>query len=82
MFMILSWDALISANSEKGNNPVTVWEQFRLIPDVAELADFACLLLGLVVNQAGNEHTFSDLKIKKTCLWNRLGVLKLKKCQK
>ncbi len=39
----------------KGDNPLLVWQQFRSIPATAELADFACLLLGIVINQAGTE---------------------------
>ena len=54
----------------------------RGIPEVAELSDFAMLLLGLVVNQAGNERTFSDLKIKKSRLRNCLGLPKLQKMSK
>ncbi|KAH9964092.1 ribonuclease H-like domain-containing protein [Russula compacta] len=49
-----------------GDNPILVWEQLKLSPEVAELADLAILLLSLVVNQARNERDFSDLKIKKT----------------
>jgi hypothetical protein len=54
----------------------------RTVPEVAELAEFAILLLGIVVNQAGNERDFSDLKIKKTWLRNRLGIPKLQKMSK
>ncbi|KAJ7756118.1 hypothetical protein B0H14DRAFT_3599712 [Mycena olivaceomarginata] len=43
---------------------------------------FALLLLDLVVNQASNERSFSDLKIKKTRLRNRLGTKKLEKMSK
>ncbi|KAJ7805687.1 hypothetical protein B0H13DRAFT_2387542 [Mycena leptocephala] len=53
------------------------WEQYLSNPDLHELADFAMLLLGLVVNQGGNEHDFSDFKIKKTRRRNRLGVKKV-----
>jgi hypothetical protein len=59
-----------------------VWKQLLTSPEVAELADLAILLLGLVVNQAGNERDFSDLKIKKTRLRNRLGIPKLQKMSK
>ncbi|KAJ6528393.1 hypothetical protein B0H10DRAFT_2154177, partial [Mycena sp. CBHHK59/15] len=45
-------------------------------PDVAELADFAILLLRIVVNQGGNERDFSDWKIKRTRLRNRLSFAK------
>jgi hypothetical protein len=59
-----------------------VWKQFLNDPKVAELAKFAILLLEIVVNQAGNERVFSDLKIKKTRLRNRLGIPKLDKMSK
>ncbi|KAJ6528869.1 hypothetical protein B0H19DRAFT_1083210 [Mycena capillaripes] len=61
----------------QGNNPILVWEQYHSNPDLHELADFALLLLGLVVNQGGNERDFSDFKIKKTRLRNRLGIEKI-----
>jgi len=54
----------------------------RGIPEIAELADFAMLPLELVVNQAGNEHTFLDLKIKKSYLHNCLRLPKLQKMSK
>jgi hypothetical protein len=59
-----------------------VWEQLKHDQEVAELADFAILLLGIIVNQAGNERDFSDLKIKKTQQRNRLGLPKLQKMSK
>lgn len=49
---------------------------------VTELARFAILLLGLVINQASTERTFSDLKVKKTRLRNCLGIEKLGKMSK
>ena len=52
------------------------------IPAIYELADFAMLLLGMSVNQAGLEQNFSDLKIKKTRLRNRLQLPKLEKMAK
>jgi hypothetical protein len=36
-----------------------VWKQLTMEPEVAALADFAILLLGMVVSRAGNERTFS-----------------------
>ncbi|KAG6886678.1 hypothetical protein C0995_005959 [Termitomyces sp. Mi166 len=48
-----------------GNNPLAMWTAFLPMVSVAELADFAILLLSISVNQAGLEHNFSDLKIKK-----------------
>ena len=56
-----------------------MWKGFLGTPAVAELADFAILLLGMSVNQAGLERSFSDLKIKKTHLRNRLKLPKLEK---
>jgi hypothetical protein len=55
-------------NKSQGDDPLAVWQALKDVHDVAELAEFAQLLLGLVVNQAGNERAFSDLKIKKTRL--------------
>ncbi|KAJ7353252.1 hypothetical protein DFH08DRAFT_856332, partial [Mycena albidolilacea] len=63
-------------------DPILVWNQFKFCPDVVELAEFSIILLGLVMNQASNERTFSDLKIKKTRLCNRLGIPKLEKMSK
>lgn len=51
-------------------------------PDVRELADFAILILGIVVNQGSNERDFSDFKIKKTRLRNRLSFAKTGKMSK
>ncbi|PBK94194.1 hypothetical protein ARMGADRAFT_1098847 [Armillaria gallica] len=62
-----------------GNNPILVWEQLRGTPETAELADFAVLLLEISANPAGNELDFSVFKIKKTRLWNRLGLGKLQR---
>ena len=53
-----------------------------MIPSIYELADFAMLLLGMAVNQAGLERNFSNLKIKKTRLRNRLPLPKLEKMAK
>ena len=67
---------------QQGDNPILVWQQLKSIPEVAELAEFAILLLGIIVNQAGNERDFSDLKIKKARLQNRVGIPKLQKMSK
>ncbi|KAJ7018009.1 ribonuclease H-like domain-containing protein [Mycena alexandri] len=64
------------------DEPHLVWENFKATDGVKELARFAILLLGLVVNQASTERTFSDCKIKKTRLRNRLGTVKLGKMSK
>ncbi|KAJ6579756.1 hypothetical protein B0H10DRAFT_2235655 [Mycena sp. CBHHK59/15] len=65
-----------------GNNPVTVWEVMLSHPDIRELADFAILILGVAVNQGGNELDFSDFKIKRTRLRNRLTFEKTGKMSK
>ncbi|KAF9002663.1 hypothetical protein BDZ89DRAFT_1146368 [Hymenopellis radicata] len=65
-----------------GSDPILVWEQFRANAATSELADFAIMLLGLVVNQAGAERSFSDLGIKKTQHRNRLRLPKLEKMSK
>lgn len=59
-----------------------MWKAFLNTPSVFELADFAILLLSMSVNQAGLERSFSDLKIKKTRLRNRLKLPKLEKMAK
>ncbi|KAG6858629.1 hypothetical protein C0995_015230, partial [Termitomyces sp. Mi166 len=65
-----------------GDNPVAMWTAFLDTPSTAELTDFAILLLSISVNQAGLERNFSDLKIKKTCLRNRLKLPRLEKMAK
>ncbi|KAJ7755574.1 hypothetical protein B0H16DRAFT_1722293 [Mycena metata] len=64
------------------DEPSLMWAQMKTCKGVSELANFAMLLLDLVVNQASNERSFSDLKIKKTVLRNRLGTKKLEKMSK
>ncbi|KAJ6494246.1 hypothetical protein C8R45DRAFT_866803, partial [Mycena sanguinolenta] len=65
-----------------GNSPITVWEVMLAHPDIRELADFAILILGLAMNQGGNERDFSDFKIKRTRLRNRLTFEKTGKMSK
>ncbi|KAK0432830.1 ribonuclease H-like domain-containing protein [Armillaria borealis] len=65
-----------------GDDPNKVWENLHATPEVTELAELALLLLGMVVNQAGNERDFSDLKIKQTRLHNCLAIPKLEKMSK
>ncbi|KAJ6607786.1 ribonuclease H-like domain-containing protein, partial [Mycena sp. CBHHK59/15] len=57
------------------------WVALRT-PGIAELADFAILILKIVVNQAGCERVFSDLKVKQTQWCNRLRLKKLDKMTK
>lgn len=59
-----------------------MWRAFLPTPSISELADFAILLLGISVNQAGLERSFSDLKIKKTCLRNQMRLPTLEKMAK
>ncbi|KAJ7194288.1 ribonuclease H-like domain-containing protein [Mycena pura] len=72
----------VQFQAQHPDEPHLVWESFKDTEGVKELARFAILLLGLVVNQASTERTFSDLKIKKTRLRNRLGTEKLGKMSK
>ncbi|KAF5349830.1 hypothetical protein D9757_015258 [Collybiopsis confluens] len=65
-----------------GDCPITFWKNFRNVSKTAELADFALLLLEVLVSSAGNERDFSDLKIKQTRLRNRLRLDKLEKMSK
>ncbi|KAF8221706.1 hypothetical protein L208DRAFT_1382148 [Tricholoma matsutake] len=71
-----------SFQSVHGENPFMMWQAFLNTPSTSELADFATLLLSISVNQAGLEHSFSDLKIKKMQLQNRLKLLRLEKMAK
>ena len=66
----------------KGENPITMWSAFLHTPPIHELADFAIRLLCMSVNQAGLERNFSDLKIKKTRLRNRMTIPRLEKMAK
>ncbi|KAJ6533403.1 hypothetical protein DFH09DRAFT_1325710 [Mycena vulgaris] len=68
-------------NLFQGRDPVAVWVALTT-PAIAELADFAITLLKIVVNQAGCEHIFSDLKVKQTQRRNRLKLDKLVKMTK
>ncbi|KAJ6618961.1 hypothetical protein B0H10DRAFT_2217227 [Mycena sp. CBHHK59/15] len=64
-----------------GRDPIAVWVALRT-PAITELVDFAITLLKIVVNQAGVEHVFSDVKVKQTQRQNRLKLLKLDKMTK
>jgi hypothetical protein len=55
---------------------------FGRIAGIAELARFGVILLKIVVNQAGCERVFSNLKIKQTQYHNCLGLDKLEKMTK
>ncbi|KAJ6624566.1 ribonuclease H-like domain-containing protein [Mycena sp. CBHHK59/15] len=64
-----------------GRDPIAVWVAFKT-EQIAELADYAVLLLKIVVNQAGCERVFSDIKVKQTQRRNRLKLAKLDKMTK
>ncbi|KAF5354536.1 hypothetical protein D9758_011245 [Tetrapyrgos nigripes] len=68
-----SWEAI------HGNDPIIFWQQMTTDGRTADLAHFALTLLSIVLNTASNERSFSDLKVKKTRLGNRLGIPKVKK---
>jgi len=72
----------VETHKLQGDNPLVMWRAFLTTPSTCELADFAILLLSMSVNQAGLERSFSDLKIKKTRLQNRLKLPKLEKMAK
>lgn len=59
-----------------------MWKAYLNTPSTSELADLAIRLHSMSVNQAGLERNFSDLKIKKTRLRNRLRLPKLEKMAK
>jgi hypothetical protein len=58
------------------------WGLFVGNPELVELANFAQLLLRLVVNQGGCEPLFSDLRNKQSDKWTRLRLEKLEKMAK
>lgn len=70
------------ASPSQGEDPVMVWEAMLCVDGVETLAEFAIIILDFVANQGGNERNFSDFKIKKTRLRNRLGLKKLEKMSK
>ncbi|KAJ7077492.1 ribonuclease H-like domain-containing protein [Mycena epipterygia] len=70
-----------SFENRMGRDPIAVWVAFRT-PEIAELADFAIMILKIIVNQAGCERVFSDLKVKQTQRRNRLKLEKLDKMTK
>lgn len=63
-------------------DPNRAWAAFGSITGIAELAKFAVILLKIVVNQAGCECVFSDMKIKQTQCHNHLCLEKLEKMKK
>src|SRR5882762_4245313 len=65
-----------------GKDPNDVWSAFESDSEVAELSKFAKMIFSIVVNQAGCERTFSDLKVKQMDRCSRLGLQKLDKMTK
>ncbi|KAJ7779844.1 ribonuclease H-like domain-containing protein [Mycena metata] len=64
---------------EGNTDPILAWEALADSRHLAELANFAILILKIVVNQAGCERTFSRTKIEQTDHRNRLGLDKMDK---
>ncbi|THU91256.1 hypothetical protein K435DRAFT_863575 [Dendrothele bispora CBS 962.96] len=62
-----------------GDDPLIFWESMKTNRDVYELVDFACMILSIVQNTAGNERQFSQVKLRKDRLRNRLTTEKLEK---
>ncbi|THU97324.1 hypothetical protein K435DRAFT_965546 [Dendrothele bispora CBS 962.96] len=62
-----------------GTDPNMFWIQMKSDGRVVELANFALTVFSIVLNTAGNERQFSDVKIKKTRLRNRIGLSRLGK---
>ena len=77
----ISYRAIPNIQNQE-RDPIRAWAAFGSIAGIAELAKFAVILLKIVVNQAGCERVFSDLKIKQTQRRNRLGLDKLEKMTK
>ncbi|KAJ6603954.1 ribonuclease H-like domain-containing protein [Mycena sp. CBHHK59/15] len=56
-----------------------VWDALKDSKHLAELAEFAIVILNIVANQAGCEHTFSRTKVEQKDHRNRLGLDKTEK---
>ncbi|KAJ6570699.1 ribonuclease H-like domain-containing protein [Mycena sp. CBHHK59/15] len=73
-FDAASWEEI------HGNvDPIQVWGAFSGSSHLAELAEFAIMILIIVANQAGCERTFSRTKIEQSDHRNRLGLKKIDK---
>ncbi|KAF9066635.1 hypothetical protein BDP27DRAFT_1423666 [Rhodocollybia butyracea] len=70
-------DLKVNFQEIHGDDPIIFWESMKADAKVTELAEFALLILYIVVNTAGNERQFSHVKIKKSHLRNRLLLEKL-----
>jgi len=64
------------------NNLNELLKAFKTHAPFSELSEFAITLLEIVVNQAGCEHLFSDLKVKQAACHNRLNIPKFEKMTK
>ncbi|KAJ7576622.1 ribonuclease H-like domain-containing protein [Mycena floridula] len=62
-----------------GKDPIAAWHAFGGTDSVKELTDFAILIFGIVVNQAGCERVFSHLKVQQTDHRAHLGLDKMEK---
>ncbi|KAE9399834.1 hypothetical protein BT96DRAFT_939144 [Gymnopus androsaceus JB14] len=62
----------------KNEDPIIFWKSMKTNGAIEELANFALLILGNVMNTAGNEWQFSKVKICKDRLHNWLQLKKLK----
>ncbi|KAJ6587810.1 ribonuclease H-like domain-containing protein [Mycena sp. CBHHK59/15] len=63
----------------ESTDPVMVWEALAGSSHITELAQFAIIILQIVVNQAGCERTFSQTKIEQSDHRVRLGLDKIEK---
>ncbi|KAJ6596559.1 ribonuclease H-like domain-containing protein [Mycena sp. CBHHK59/15] len=73
-FNAASWEGLYD-----NVDPIQVWQAFAGSSHLAELAEFAIMILIIVANQAGCERTFSRTKIEQSDHRNRLGLEKIDK---
>ena len=62
----LQFSVFHSHHNLQPKDPITVWHALQRHDKTYELAHFAKMILTVVVNQAGCEWAFSDLKIKQT----------------
>ncbi|KAJ7864016.1 ribonuclease H-like domain-containing protein [Mycena leptocephala] len=63
----------------ESTDPVMAWEALAGSKHIAELAQFAIIILQVVANQAGCERTFSRTKIEQSNHRVRLGLPKIEK---
>ena len=75
--MILTLASLLQKN-----NLIELLKAFKTHAPFSELSEFAITLLEIVVNQAGCEQLFSDLKVKQAACCNQLSIPMLEKMTK